>query len=145
MVKNQRVKHREQRTLGDCWQWKANGQCSKGDNYSSRHDMKKRAKSTQPNPSPRSSRRQSVKMDREPEVLEAEAPVGKWLDCLARITSKDLAPLHSVKNGILQSACFTSPKTDADFVKSPLMRIVRLKNSLAKVEKRMVTKVQWLC
>ena len=28
MVKNQGRKHREQRTPGDCWQWKANGQCS---------------------------------------------------------------------------------------------------------------------
>ena len=33
---------------------------------------------------------------REPEVLEAEAQVGKWLDFRARITSKELAPLHSV-------------------------------------------------
>ena len=32
VVKNQETKQREQRTLGDCWQWKANGQCSKGDN-----------------------------------------------------------------------------------------------------------------
>ena len=32
VVKNQRVKQCEQRSLGDCWQWKANGQCSKGDN-----------------------------------------------------------------------------------------------------------------
>ena len=31
VVKNQRVKMREQRSLGDCWQWEANGQCSKGD------------------------------------------------------------------------------------------------------------------
>ena len=53
-------------------------------------------------------------MHREPEVLEAEAPVGKWLDCRARITSKELAPHHSVKNGILQNACSTSPKMDAD-------------------------------
>ena len=30
---------------------KANGQCSIGDNCSFRHDMNKRAKSTQPNPS----------------------------------------------------------------------------------------------
>ena len=34
VVKNQGTKQREQRTLGDCWQWKANGQCSKGDNCS---------------------------------------------------------------------------------------------------------------
>ena len=33
VVKNQRVIQREQRSLGDCWQWKANGQCSKGDTF----------------------------------------------------------------------------------------------------------------
>ena len=53
------TKQREQRTLGDCWQWKANGQCSKGDNCSFRHDITKRAKMTQPNPSPGSSTRQN--------------------------------------------------------------------------------------
>ena len=61
VVENQRVKQREQRTLGYCWQWKAKGQCSKGDNCSFRHDLKKRAKSTPPNPSPRSSTQQSEK------------------------------------------------------------------------------------
>ena len=61
MVKNQGTKQREQRSLGDCWQWKADGQCSKGDNCSFRHDMNKRAKSTQSNPSPRSSTQQSVR------------------------------------------------------------------------------------
>ena len=70
VVKNQGTKQREQRTLGYCWHWKANGQCSKGDNCSFRHDMNKRAKSTQSNPSLRSTQ-QSVKMHREPEVLEA--------------------------------------------------------------------------
>ena len=44
VVKNQGTKQREQRTLGNCWQWKANGQCSKGDNCSFRHDISKRAK-----------------------------------------------------------------------------------------------------
>ena len=52
VVKNQGTKQREQGSPGDCWQWKANGQCSKGDNSSFRHDKEKRAKSTQPNPSP---------------------------------------------------------------------------------------------
>ena len=61
VVKNDGVKQREQRSLGDCWQWKAIGQCSKGDNYSFRHDMNKRAKSTQPNPSAGSSTEQSEK------------------------------------------------------------------------------------
>ena len=34
-----------------------------------------------------------TEMRREPEVVEAEAQVGKWLDCRARITSKELAQL----------------------------------------------------
>ena len=84
-------------------------------------------------------------MHREPDVLEAEAQVVECLDCRARITSKELAPLHSVKSGILQNACSTSPRVDADLVKSALVRIARLQNSLAKGLKRMVTKVQWLC
>ena len=54
-----RGQNSEQRTLGDCWQWKANGQCSKGDNCSFRHDINMRAKTTQPNPSPSSSTRQN--------------------------------------------------------------------------------------
>ena len=49
------------------------------------------------------------------------------------------------ENGTLQYACSTSPRMDADLGKSALMRIARLKNSLAKGLKRMVTKVQWLC
>ena len=84
-------------------------------------------------------------MHREPEVLEAEAQVGKWLDGPARITSKELAPIHSVKSGILQYACSTSPKMDADLEKSALICTASFKNSLAKGPKRMVTKVQWLC
>ena len=50
-----------------------------------------------------------------------------------------------MKNDIVQNACSTSPRVDADLVKSALMRIAKLKNSLAKESKKMVTKVQWLC
>ena len=54
VVKNQVTKQRGQRTLEDCWQWKTNGQCSKGDTCSFRHDKDERAKLTQPNPAPSS-------------------------------------------------------------------------------------------
>ena len=84
-------------------------------------------------------------MHREPEVLEAEAQVEGCLDCRARITSKELAPIHSVKNGISQNACSTSPGMDADLEKNALMRIARLMNSPAKGFKIMVTKAQWQC
>ena len=59
VVKNQGTKQRGQRIFGDCWQWEANGQCSKGDNCSFRHDVNKRAKVTQPNKSPNSFMQQS--------------------------------------------------------------------------------------
>ena len=54
VVKNQGTKQREQRSVGDCWQWKANKQCSGGDTCSFRHDINKRAKPTQSNTSPNS-------------------------------------------------------------------------------------------
>ena len=59
VVKNQRVKQRDQRSLGDCWQWETNGQCVKGDNCSFRHDTNKRGKVTHSNPSPNSFMQQS--------------------------------------------------------------------------------------
>ena len=145
MVKNRGIKHRGQRALGNCWQWKANGHCSKGDYCSFRHDINKRAKTIQPNPSRVLLRGRMREMHREPGVREAKVPVEECFDCPARITSKELAPIHSVKNGILQNACSTSWRMDVDLVKSALMRIASLKNSPAKGLKRMVTKVQWLC
>ena len=84
-------------------------------------------------------------MHREAEVPEAKVQAEECLDCRARITSKELAPLHSVKSGTLQNACSTSPKMNADLGKSALVHTARLMNSLAKGLERMVTKVQWLC
>ena len=52
-------------------------------------------------------------MRREPEAPEAKVREEECLDCRARVTSKELAPIHSVKSGILQNACPTSPRMDA--------------------------------
>ena len=54
-------------------------------------------------------------MRREPEVPEERVPVVECLDGPARITSKELAPIHSVKSGILQNACSTSRKSGCRF------------------------------
>ena len=54
VVKNQGTKQRVQRILEDCWQWEFNGQGSRGDNCSFRHDINKRGKSSPSNPSPNS-------------------------------------------------------------------------------------------
>ena len=85
VVKNHRVKQREQRSPGDCCIWKANGQCSKGDNCSFRHDMNTRAKSTQPNPSPRSSTQQRVKNASRTRSPIGTSPSGE----MARLPCKD--------------------------------------------------------
>ena len=57
-------------------------------------------------------------MHGEPEVPEEEVPVVEGFDCHARTTSKELAPIHSVKHGTLQNACSASRRVDADLVKS---------------------------
>ena len=81
-------------------------------------------------------------MRREPEVPEEKVPVVECLDGHARITSKELAPIHSVKSGTLQNACSTRTRVVADLDKSACMHIVRLMNNLVKGPKRMMTKVQ---
>ena len=64
----------------------SNGQCSKGDNCSFRHDINKRAKMTQPNPSPRCLLRSRMgKMHREPQSPGGRSPSGR----MARLPCKD--------------------------------------------------------
>ena len=50
-------------------------------------------------------------MHREPEVREAKDRVEECLDCPARITSKELAPIHPVKSGTLQNILFYKTKS----------------------------------
>ena len=69
---------------------------------------------------------------REPEVPEEKVPVEECFDGHARITSKELALIHSVKSGTLQNACSTRTRVVADLGKSALVHIARLMNSLAK-------------
>ena len=57
-------------------------------------------------------------MRRELEVPGERVPVEECLDGPARITSKELAPIHSVKSGTLQNACSTRPRVVADLEKS---------------------------
>ena len=85
VVKNQGTKQREQRTPGDCWQWESNGQSIKGDICSFRHDMNKRAKSTQPNPSPNSFMQQNEGNASRTRSPRGRSPSGK----MARLPCKD--------------------------------------------------------
>ena len=116
VVKNQGTKSVDKEFLEIVGNGMPTEQCSKGDTCSFRHE------------NPKSQRK--------------ESPVVESLDGPARITSKELAPIHSVKSGTLQNARSTRPRVVADLEKGALMHIARLMNSLAKGLKRMVTKVQ---
>ena len=77
VVKNQGTKQRVQRILGDCWQWKTNGQCVKGDNCSFRHDTNKRGKSSPSNPSPNSLVQQSERKSSRTRSPRGKSPSGR--------------------------------------------------------------------
>ena len=49
---------------------------------------------------------------------------------------KKLAPIHFVKNGTLQNACFTRPRAVADLEKSALMHIAQVDEQLSKRSKK---------
>ena len=85
VVKNQGTKQRVQRILGDCWQWETDGQCSKGDNCSFSHDINKRAKTTQPNPSPSSATRQNERNASRTRSPRGKSPDGRMF----RLPCKD--------------------------------------------------------
>ena len=113
---------------------KPTGSVLKEDNAVSRHDVNKRAKTTQPNPSPSSSTRQN-----ERNASRTRSPKGKSLSGrLFRLPCKDYLK-GTCSNSFCdkmaspsQYAYSTSRRMDADLGKSALMRIDRLKNSQAK-------------
>ena len=77
VVKNPGTEQRVQRILGDCWHWKANGQCSKGDNCSFRHVMNKRGKVTPSNPFPNSFMQQDERKPSRTRSPRGKSPSGR--------------------------------------------------------------------
>ena len=67
----------KQRSLGDCWQWEANGHCIKGDNCSFRHDMNKRGKVVPSNPSPNSFMQQNERKTSRTRSPRGKSPSGR--------------------------------------------------------------------
>ena len=78
MVKNQGTKQRGQRILVDCWQWEADGQCVKGDNCSFRHDINKRGKVTQSNPSFMQQSERNASKTRSPRGRSPSGRMSRW-------------------------------------------------------------------
>ena len=133
VVKNQGTKPRVQRILGDCWQRKANKQCSRGDNCSFRHDNNRRGKDTPSNPSPNSFMQQKERKSPRTRSPRGKSPSGR----MSRWPCKDYLRgtcnnSSCEKMSILLNACSTRARMVAVLGKSALFRIVRLTHSLAK-------------
>ena len=77
VVKNQGTIQRVQRILGECWRWETNGQCSRGDNCSCRHDVNKRGKITPSNPSPNSFMQQNERKASRTRSPRRKSPSGR--------------------------------------------------------------------
>ena len=75
VVKNRRVKQREQRSLGNCWQWKANGSVQEETIAVSVTISIIRAKMTQPNSSPNSFIRQN---ERNASITRSPRKESQW-------------------------------------------------------------------
>ena len=137
VVKNQGTTQRGQRILGDCWQWETNGQRSKGDNCSFRHDIKKRAKMTQPNPSPNSFMQQDEK-----KASKTRSPSGRMFRWPCKDYLKGICTNSFCEKWHPPECLFYKTKSGCRFGKSARMHIVRLMNNQVKGPKRMMTKVQ---
>ena len=116
-------------------------QCSKGDNCSFRHDINKRGKVTPSNPSPNSFMQQNERQSSRTRSPRGKSPVVECLDGLARITSKELAITHFVKNGTLQNACSTRPRVVVGLEEKCSYAHRQVMNSRLKGPERMMTKV----
>ena len=137
VVKSQGTKQRGQRTPGDCWQWKAKSGSVPKETIAVSVTISTSAWNWHSRILLRVLSCSRVRgMRREPEVPEANVPVVECLDGPARITSKELAPNHFVKNGILQNACSTRPRLVVGLGRSAHSHTVRLMNSPAKGSKK---------
>ena len=146
VVKNQGTKQRVQRTLGDCWQWESNGQCNKGDNCSFRHDVNKRGKITQPNPSPSSFMQQNERNASRTRSPRVRSP---------RLKNVSMAPCKDyLKGTCTNSFCekwyppeclFYKTKSGCRFGGKCSYAHRQVEEQPSKRSKKNDDKVQWLC
>ena len=145
-VKNQREQRHVLKGQGDCWQWKAIGWCSKGNNCSFRHDANKCAKPTiLPAPS------RTFKFagcERFSKSEKSRRPKTVWENqshAMQGPSERVLARILPLKSGIPQSACSTNLRKAANSGISAHSHTSGLRKNMAKGLREVATKVQLLC
>ena len=144
VVKNQGTKQRGQRISGKCWQWKTNGQCSKGDKCNFRHDVNKGAKLTQPNHSPRSSTRQSVKNGSRTRSPRGRSPNGRMSRLPCKGYLKGICTTPFCEKWHPPECLFYKSENGCRFWEKCSYAHRQVEEQPSKRSKRMVIKVQWL-
>ena len=144
VVKNQGTKQRVQRILGDCWQWETNGQCSKGDNCSFRHDMDKRGKSSPSNPSQNSFMQQSERKPSRTRSPRGKSPSGRMSRWPCKDYLRGTCNNSFCKRWHLPECLFYKNKNGCRLGKSARLHIVRLTHSRRNGPNRIMTKAPWL-
>ena len=139
MVTNRRGRRGVERGQGDCYQWKAKGQCSRPDKCSFWHDEDRRAKPTPKNAPPLNHELKEVEVHRGKRTSEARVHLRSSLDSRAKITLKVFAPNHFVIIGILPNVKSMKKNRDANSVIGARLHTGMLKVNPAKKRKRMVT------
>ena len=135
-----------ERRQGVGYQWKAEGQYSRGDQCRSRHDGDERAKINTKKPfhpsEPPTQRGRSASRKRN---LRGRSPSGKSQSTSRAETScKVFAQINVVTVGILPNVNFISQNRVLNSAISARFRTGRLRNNQIKSRKRVVTKVPWL-
>ena len=117
----------------------------KRNNCSFRHDINKRAKMTQPNPSPNSFMQQDEKKASKTRSPRGRSPSGRMFSmAMQGLPQRNLH--HFILLKVHPPECwFYKTKSGCRSGESARMHIVRLMNNLVNGPKRMMTKVQWLC
>ena len=85
--------------------------------------MNKRAKSTQQDPSPRSSTRQNEKNASRTRSPRSRSPSGRMSRLPCKDYLKGTCTNPFCENGLLQNACSTNPRMDADLGFSSILRM----------------------
>ena len=140
-----------ERTVGECYQWKAHGQCSKGDSCSISHHTQapgnwrrsearaKDEKSDRLLPHPIRSKNRLTARNKNPHRYQAKKTKAIWTRVKCHAVSNSVKKGH-VSSGILSCVRIASLKNDVYVATNAISDMLRQMESPARCRKRVVQK-----
>ena len=131
-----------ERKVGECYHWKANGQCSKGDSCSFRHDpasanrcAEGQKKNKRPTLYQRRRHRPTERYPPKVQVAEGRAPLGQEAELRAEIPLEESVRISHEFLGTLRCVLITSLNQDANMATNVDTDTLRLMGSPEKKRK----------